>query len=97
MTAAPSGMCFNIDPSIVNGVPTPLYFADTGSTEGNAESAFPSDWILIVTGVPAGTSPATIAALIVSSPVAIPLPFIKSKRFQVAYSSLGSACTASVF
>lgn len=100
MTNAPAGMVFTIDP---NGTPVPQYYQDSGavpttgaSAQNNAELAFPAEWILVVTGVPVGTAPATIAASILSSPVAIPLPF-KSKRFQVAYGSLGSACTASSF
>ena len=103
MTNAPAGMCFTIDPINTNGNPVAQYFQDSGSVpstgasaQNNAELAFPAEWILVVTGVPVGTAPATIAASILSSPVAIPLPF-KSRRFQVAYGSLGSAVTATAF
>jgi hypothetical protein len=94
---ATTGMVFTIDSS---GNPIAQYFPDTGSVastgasaEGNAETPFPGDWQLVVTGVPSGTAAATIAASILSSPVAIPLPW-KSKRWSIAYGSLGSACTA---
>jgi hypothetical protein len=94
-------MCFTIDP---NGIPIPMYFPDTGtvagtsgaSAEGNAQTPPSGDWILVVTAVPAGTSAATVAALILSSPLALPMPW-GSKRWKVAYGSLGSAFTASVY
>ena len=94
---AVTGMIFTID---YTGKPIAQYFPDSGanpttgvSAESNAQTMNAGDWQLAVTGVPAGTAPATIAALILSSPVAIPLPF-KSLRWSIAYSSLGSACTA---
>lgn len=95
MTSAPAGMVFTIDPS---GNALPQAFPDypIGGGESNAELAYPAEWILIVTGVTAGVAPATVAASILSSPVAIPLPF-KSKRWTVAYGSLGSAITATAF
>jgi hypothetical protein len=80
-------MVFTISPT---GAPIAQSFPDGG---GNAELPYAGDWQLVVTGVPAGTSAATIAGLITSSPVAIPLPF-KSFHWTIAYSSLGSACTA---
>jgi hypothetical protein len=98
--ATPAGMVFTID---ARGNPIPQYFPDTGavpstglSAEGNAEAMMPGDWQLVVTGVPAGTAPSTIAALILSSPVALPLPW-KGLHWQVAYGSLGSAVTATAF
>lgn len=98
--ATPVGMVFTIDP---RGNAIPQYFPDSGSNpstgasaESNAEALFPGDWQLVVTGVPFGTSPATVAALILSSPVALPLPF-KGYHWQVAYGSLGSAITATSF
>ena len=84
-----AGMVFNIDST---GKPIPSNWVDTIQ---NAEVPFPGDWQLTVTGVPVGTSPATVAASILSSPVALPLPFTKSGyRWTVAYGSLGSAVTA---
>ena len=92
--AAPTGMVFNID---ANGNPQTTFFNDTGAVaQGNAESSYPGDMLLVVTGVPAGTSPATIAASILSAPVAIPLGW-KTKHWQVAYGSLGSAVTATAW
>jgi hypothetical protein len=92
--AAPTGMVFNIDAS---GNPQTTFFNDTGAAaQGNAETAYPGDMQLVVTGVPAGTSPATIAASILSSPIAIPLGW-KTKHWQIAYSSLGSANTATAW
>lgn len=95
--AAPVGMVFNIDS---RGNPIAQVFADSGvvsstgaSNESNAESPFSGDWQLVVTAVPAGTDATTIAALILSSPVALPLPW-KTTRWQVAYGVLGAACTA---
>ena len=58
-----------------------------------SETPFPGDWQLVVTGVPPGVTPATVAALITSSPVALALPFA-SLHWRVAYASLGSAVTA---
>ena len=92
--AAPVGMVFNID---ANGNPQTTFFPDSlASAQGNAESAYPGDMQLVVTGVPFGTAPATIAASILSSPVAIPLGW-KSKHWQVAYGSLGGAITATAW
>ena len=85
--AATTGMVFTIDS---NGNPVAQTFPDLGI---NAEAPFTGDWQLVVTGVPQGTSQATVAASILSSPVALPLPW-KSRRWTVAYGSLGSACTA---
>ena len=97
MPTASAGMVFTIDPNISNGSPIAQNFPDVpGGGESNAETIFPGEWTLIVTGVPAATLPATIAALITSSPVTIPLPF-KSRRWTIAYASLGSACTATNF
>lgn len=85
--AATAGMAFRIDE---NGNPIALSFPDGG---GVGETPYPGEWQLVVTGVAAGTSAATIAALILSSPVAFPVPW-KDRRWTIAYSSLGSACTA---
>jgi hypothetical protein len=52
--------------------------------------------LLVVTGVPSGTAPSTIAASILSAPVAIPLGW-KTKHWQVAYGSLGGAITATAW
>lgn len=89
-------MVFTIDPDVTNWSPAPQYFADVPGSHGNAETPFPAEWMLVVTGVPANTPPATIAGLITSSPVAIPMPF-GSRRWKIAYASLGSACTASTY
>jgi hypothetical protein len=87
-------MVFNID---ANGNPQTTFFPDSPATaQGNAEASYPGEMLLVVTGVPAGTSPATIAASILSSPVAIPLGW-KTKHWQVAYGSLGSAVTATAW
>jgi hypothetical protein len=92
--AAPTGMVFNID---ANGIPQTTFFPDSPSTaQGVSETSYPGDMLLVVTGVPSGTSPATIAASILSSPVAIPLGW-KTKHWQVAYGSLGSAVTATAW
>ena len=88
MPSLVSGMVFQINPS--TGSPIVENFPDYG---GNAETAFTGDWQLIVTGVPSGISALTVAALITSSPVAMPLPW-KSYHWSIAYASLGSACTA---
>lgn len=85
--SATAGMVFRIDK---DGNPIALSFPDGG---GVAETPYPGEFQLVVTGVAAGTAAATIAALITSSPVALPLPW-KDKRWTIAYSSLGSACTA---
>ena len=85
MVAPVGGMVFNLDAS---GNPQAQGF-DTLTNFGG-------DFSLTVTGVPGGTTQATVAALITSSPVAIPMPW-KSKRWQIAYSSLGSACTAAAY
>ena len=86
---ATAGMVFTIDST---GKPIPTNWVDVVQ---NAETPFPGDWQIVVTGVPSGTSPATVAASILSSPVALPLPFSKgSYRWTVAYGSLGSAVTA---
>ena len=68
-------------------------FPDYGFT---SEVAYPADWILVVTGCPAGATPAAVAALIVGAPVALPLPW-KSLHWQIAYASLGGACTATAW
>jgi hypothetical protein len=82
-------MVFTIDPT---GKPVPSNWVDIIQ---NAETPYPGDWQLTVTGVPVGTSPATVAASILSSPVALPLPFSRgSYRWTVAYGSLGGAITA---
>ena len=81
------GMVFTINE---NGIPILSSWPDVIQ---NAETPFPGDWQLTVTGVPAATSPATVAASILSSPVALPLPW-KTRRWTVAYGSLGSAVTA---
>ena len=85
-----TGMQFVLDS---NGMPQPQTWPDGG---GASETPYPGNWILTVTSVPPGVTQAAVAALIVSSPCAIPLPF-KLQRWQVAYSSLGSACTASAW
>ncbi len=85
MAAPTGGMIFNLD---ANGVPQPQGF-DTVTN-------FAGDMSVTVTAVPGGTPAATVAALIISSPLAIPLNF-KNKRWQIPYSSLGSACTAVAF
>ncbi len=85
MAAPVGGMVFNLDQA---GNPQPQGF-DTLTNFGG-------DFSLTVTGVPGGTTQATVAALILSSPCAIPLPY-KSKRFQISYASLGSACTATAY
>ena len=90
MTAGPTGMPFVLDS---NGVPQAQAWPDGGA---NSEIPFASDFVVVVTGVGAGISQATVAALIVSSPLAIPLPF-GSKRFKIAYASLGAPCTAQNF
>ncbi len=90
MTAAPTGMPFSISPL---GVPIPQNWTDYG---GPSETAFTGDWQLIVTGVPAGVTYATVATMILSAPVAIPLPF-KSFHWQVAYSALSGPVTATAF
>ena len=92
--AAPVGMVFNID---ANGNPQTTFFNDSGAAaQSNGETSYPGDMLLIVTGAPFGASPATIAASILSSPVAIPLGW-KTKHWQVAYGSLGSAVTATAW
>ena len=76
------------------GIPTALNFPDGGF---NAETMFPGDWVLCVQNVPAGVTPATVAALITGSPVALPLPW-SSTRFKIGYSTLlAGPCTASNF
>ncbi len=82
MTAPVGGYVFNLDAA---GVPQPQGFDTTIN--------FGGDMSVTVTGVPLNTPSANVAALIISSPLAIPLGF-KNKRWQIAYSSLGSACTA---
>ena len=91
MVSGPVGMQFSINPA--TGQPNPQNWQDGGAV---SETPFPGDWQLTVTGVPGGTSYATIAALITSSPVALPLPW-KSFHWQIAYASLGSACTATAW
>ncbi len=86
MAAPVGGMVFNLD---AGGNPQAEGF-DTGTNFGG-------DFSLTITGVPSGVTQATVAALILSSPVSLPLPWKPSKRFQIAYSSLGSACTAASF
>ena len=86
MAAPVGGMVFNLD---AGGNPQAQGF-DTSTNFGG-------DFSLTVTNVPAGTSAATIAALITSSPVSLPLPWKPSKRFQIAYASLGSACVAAAY
>lgn len=88
---APSGMYFNINPA--TGVPVVNYFADLPGSEGNAETGFSGDFQLCVTGVPVNTQPSVIAALITSSPVAIPLPW-GTFHWKVAYAALGAPVTA---
>lgn len=85
--AATAGMVFKIDE---NGNPIALSFPDGG---GVGETPYPGEFQLVVTGVPVGTASSTIAASILSSPVALPLPW-KDRRWTIAYGSLGSACTA---
>lgn len=85
MVAPVGGMVFNLDAA---GIPQAQGF-DTAVNFGG-------DMSVTVTGVPPGTTAATVAALIISSPLAIPLGF-KAKRWQIPYSSLGSACTAVAF
>jgi hypothetical protein len=98
---ATTGMIFTLDP---NGNPIAQYFPDTGadpttglSVEGNAETPYPGEWQVVVTGVPGGTAPATIAAMFTSKPLALPLPW-GAKRWKIAYATLNAgACTASVY
>ena len=86
----PTGMVFQLDS---HGVPQAQNWPDGGAV---SETPFPAEWILTVTGVPAGTPQATVAAMITSAPVALPLPW-KLLRWQVAYASLGSAVTATAW
>ena len=86
----PAGMIFSLDG---NGVPQPQNWPDGGAI---SEVPYPCEWTLTVTGCPANTPQATVAALIISSPVALPMPW-KLRRWQVAYSALGSACTATAW
>ena len=88
---AVTGMVFQLDPA--TGKPVPTNWQDGGAI---SETPFPGDWQLVVTGVPGGTSAATVASMIVGAPLALPLPW-KSMHWQIPYSSLSGACTATAW
>lgn len=92
--ATPVGMVFTVN--FTNGTFTPQNFQDASGTTNNAETLLPGDNQLVVTGVPQGTSAATVAALLLSSPVTFGFPFT-TLHWQVTYASLGSLVRATNF
>ena len=102
MTAGPVGMVFTVTLNAAGVVTAAVAedFPDSGTTgsqesaESNAEVPYTGDNQLVVTDVTFGASPATIAALIVSSPVTVPAGVLCSK---IPYSSLGSPCTSTAW
>ena len=93
MPNAPTGMTFSIQAG--TGLPVMTQnFPDYGFT---SEVAYPADWILVVTGCPAGATPAAVAALITAAPVALPLPFGNNPHWRVAYSALSGPITATAW
>ncbi len=82
MAAPVGGYVFNLD---AGGNPQPQGF-DTSTN-------FAGDMSVTVTGVPAGTSAATVAALITSSPLSIPMP-LKNKDQRRHKQRVGRALAA---
>ena len=89
---APTGMYFTISPT---GALIPQNFTDMAGGGGgaNAEVPFPGDFQIVCTVVPAGTSAATVAALITAN-VSLPLPFGPGFHWKVAYASISAPLVA---
>ena len=86
--ASPVGMLFNIDPH-GNLIAQPS-FANPGAPP--ADTPYGGDWTLCVTGLPAGSSANTVAALVQANAV-LGFPFTPGGaptplRFTVSYAAL---------
>lgn len=92
---APIGMYFTVTISPQGLGLVAQNFTDNlagGGAQPNAETPYPADMQLCCTGVPAGTTPATVATSILAN---VSIPFGgPGLHWKVAYASIGSALVA---